>query len=381
MRGVQRPVIAITVVAALVAATVAAWSDVRQARAFRRLIAEGEAAVGRGETSAAVELFSGAVALRPQSMLPYLKRGDTYRRQGQFDSAERDLAQAQALDPTAPQPLELAGDVRLARGDAAGAQAPYRAYLALDDRAPRLQYKLGLALYRSGDLAGATEAAKRALALDPSLAEAHQLLGVSALARGETSEASAALMKAMELQPAASAARSALADLLASQGRTREETVQREALAALDTTRPDGLVSLALAQMRHDRADAALSTLARAAERFPGSPVVANASGRLWLDLADTTGDANAIQQALAVLAPVAGRESAPSETLALYGRALLLDGDLKPAEAALLRATTKFPIDRDAFRTLAAAEARLGHRDAARLALARHRALTPAGG
>jgi Flp pilus assembly protein TadD len=375
--GVKRPVILVTVVAALVAASVQAWSDVRQARAFRRLIAEGDVALGRGDISAAIEKFSGAVALRPKAMLPYLKRGDTYRRQGQFESAERDLAQAQALDPTAPQPLELAGDVRLAQGDAGGAVAPYRAYLALDDRATRLQYKLGLALYRSGDTAAAADAARRALALDGTLAEAHQLLGVAALAQGQTAEASQALMRALELQPASSATRSALADLYATQGRTRDETAQREAMAALDTARPDGLVSLARAQARHGRADAAVATLARAAERFPGSDLVANAAGRVWLDLAETAGDANAIQSALAILAPAAVREAASSDTLALYGRALLLNGDLKPAEAALLRATTKFPIERDAFLQLSNAEARLGQRHAARLALARHKALT----
>ena len=47
----KRPVILLTVVGALVAATVLAWSDVRQARAFRRLIAEGDAAVGRGDAA------------------------------------------------------------------------------------------------------------------------------------------------------------------------------------------------------------------------------------------------------------------------------------------------------------------------------------------
>jgi tetratricopeptide (TPR) repeat protein len=374
---VKRPVIVITVVAALVAATVQAWSDVRQTRAFRRLIAEGDAALGRGEAPAAIEKFSGAVALRPQSMLPYLKRGDTYRRQGQFDSAERDLAQARALDPTAPQPLELTGDVRLARGDASGAATPYRAYLALEDRAPRIQYKLGLALYRSGDATAAADAARRALALDPSLAEAHQLLGVAALMQGRTAEASAALTRALELQPAAAATRSTLADVYVTQGRTRDEMAQREALAALDVARPDGLVSLARAQVRHGRSDAALTTLGRAAERFPESPLVANATARVWLDLAESTGDGQAIQHAIAVLTPAASRESASSETLALHGRALLLNGDLKPAEAALLRATSKFPIERGAFLLLSNAEARLGHRDAARTALARHAALT----
>jgi tetratricopeptide (TPR) repeat protein len=374
---VRRPVIALAVVAALVAAAVQAWSDVRQTRTFRRLIAEGDAAVARGEAAAAIEAFSGAVALRPTSMLPYLKRGDTYRRQGQYDTAERDLAQAQALDPTAPQPLELAGDVRLARGDAAGAVTSYRAYLALEDRAPRIQYKLGLALYRGGDAAGAADAARHALALDGSLADAQRLLGVAALAQGATAEASAALTRALALQPASSATRSALAELFAAHGRTRDEMVQREAMAALDTARPEGLVSLALAQVRRGRSDEALATLARAQERFAGSPAVANATARVWLDLAEQKGDTQAIQQALDVLTPVAARESASSETLALHGRALLLNGDLEPAEAALLRATTTFPIERDAFRLLSTAEARLGRREAARAALARHAALT----
>ena len=377
MGGVKRGVVLITVVAALVAATVYGWSDVRQARAFRRLLAEGDAALGRGQTSAALEAFSGAVALRPQSMLPYLKRGDTYWRDGQFASAARDLARAQALDSTAPQPLELEGDVHMARGDAPGAVAPYRAYLTLDDRAPRVQYKLGVALYRSGDLTGAAEAARRALAMDARMAEAHQLLGLTAMAEGRLDEASRSLARAMDLQPASNATRAALADLYGMLGRTRDETTQREAVAALDASRPEALVSLALAHARHGRPEAAVAALDRAGERFPGSEAVANASGRIWLQRADASGDPRAIRTALEALAPAAARETASSETLSLYGRALLLNGDLIAARAALLRATTQFPIARDVFLQLSQAEARLGRRDAAKIALAKHRALT----
>jgi tetratricopeptide (TPR) repeat protein len=377
MPDVKRPVVVIAVVAALVAAAVQGWSDVRQARAFRRLIAEGDTALGRGQTSAAIEAFSGAVALRPRSMLPYLKRGDTYRRAGQFDSARRDLAQAEALDSTAPQPLEIEGDVRMAMGDAAGAVAPYRAYLALDDRAPRVQYKLGVALYRSGDSAAAADAAGRALSMDGALADAHQLLGLAWLDQGRPNDASASLRRALDLQPASTATRAALADLYATLGRVRDETSEREALAALGADRPEGLVSLALAYARHGRTEAAVATLGRASDRFPDSPAVANAAGRVWLDLAQATGDPHATQQALAALAPAAGAESASSETLALYGRALLLNGDLEPAAVALRRATTRFPVAGDAFLQLATAEARLGHADAAHAALARHEALT----
>jgi Flp pilus assembly protein TadD len=310
-------------------------------------------------------------------MLPYLKRGDTYRREGQLESAARDLAQAQALDPTAPQPLELEGDVRMAADDPAGAAVPYRGYLALDDRAPRVQYKLALALYRAGDLTGAADAARRAVSLDGKLAEGYQLLGVAALALGESTEATTALTRALELQPASTATRAALVDLDVSLGRTRDEIAQREALAALDPERPNGLVSLALAHARHGRTEAAVATVNRAAERFPGDPVVVDGAGRIWIELAESTGDTTAIQQALAVLAPAAAHDSASSETLALYGRALLLNGDLAPARDALARATTRFPIDRDAYPQLAHAEARLGRRDAARAALARQEALT----
>ena len=377
MPPVRRSVVVIVGVAALVAAAVQGWSDVRQARAFRRLVAEGDAALGRGQIPAAIEAFSGAVALRPRSMLPYLKRGDTYRRQGQYGSAERDLSEAQALDPTAPQPLELAGDVQMARGNATGAIGSYRAYLALDDRAPRVQYKLALALYRSGDFGAAADAARRTIAMDARQAEAHQLLGLAALAQGRTNDAMTSLRRALELQPASVAARAALADLNARLGRTRDEMTQREAIAALDADRPEGLITLALAYARHGRPDAAVVTLARAEERFPNLEIVAIATGRVWVERADATGDPQAVQRALDVLRPLAARDAASSETLCLFGRALLLDGDLAPAEEALTRATAQFPIDRDAFLLLSTAQARLGHPDAARDALARHAALT----
>src|SRR5438045_1296512 len=129
MRAVKRPVVLITIVAALVAATVQAWSDVRQARAYRRLIAAG-----------------GAVGL------------------------------------------------------------------------------------------------------DRECAEARELLGMEALAQGRADEASAELNRALKLQPALDATRWTLVDLYAMQGRTRDEATQREALAALDASRPEGLGSLALTQ-------------------------------------------------------------------------------------------------------------------------------------
>ena len=127
-----------------------AWYSVRQEREFQRLIAAGDAALVQDQTFVAIEAFSGALALKPDSMLAHLKRGDTYRRRGELTAALRDLRQAASLDPGAPQPVELLGDVNVAMGRYERAIEDYRRFTTLDDRAPRVLYKLALAYYRNG---------------------------------------------------------------------------------------------------------------------------------------------------------------------------------------------------------------------------------------
>src|SRR5215510_7473254 len=146
-------------VAALVAATVLTWMEVRQRREFRRLVATGDAALARDQTFAAIEAFSGAMALRRNSMVPYLQ-------------------QAASLDPTAPRPLELLGDVNEAMGRHERATEYYRRFVALDDRVPRVLYKLAIAEYRTGQNAAAIEPLRKAIAIDDRFAEAHYLLGM-----------------------------------------------------------------------------------------------------------------------------------------------------------------------------------------------------------
>ena len=77
--------------AALVAGGVLAWTAIRQDREFQRLIAAGDTALAQDQTFTAIEAFSGALALKGDSMLAYLKRGDTYRRRGELAAALRDL--------------------------------------------------------------------------------------------------------------------------------------------------------------------------------------------------------------------------------------------------------------------------------------------------
>src|ERR671910_1913057 len=99
--------------AALMVGVVVAWYAVRQEREFQRLIGAGDAALAQDQTSSAIEAFSGALALKRDSMLAHLKRGDTYRRRGELKAALRDLRVAAAPHPPAPLPAELLGDVKL----------------------------------------------------------------------------------------------------------------------------------------------------------------------------------------------------------------------------------------------------------------------------
>ena len=368
----KRGVVAGVCGAAVLVGLMLAFSAVRQEREFRRLVAAGDAALTRDQTFEAIEDFSGALALRRDSMLAHLKRGDSYRRRGELTAALRDLRRASTLDPTAPRPLELLGDVNSAMGRYEQAASDYRRYLALDDRAPRVLYKLALAHYRQGQVTLALDPARRAVALDDRMVEAHYLLAMCLHDRQRDAEALRSLARAVQLDPAFGPAREELATLNLALGKTRDGVDQLEALAALEPGRPDRLVNLALAHAGLGSVDVAIATLGRAAERYPDSELVGIARGRMWLDLADPGGDEIAIRNALDAVRPFATRANASSEALTLYGRILMRSDDVEGSERALERATAALPAEPDAFLQLSVAAERGGHVEVARNALAR---------
>jgi len=377
--GMKRPVVLTVAAVAIVAATVLVWVDARREREFRRLIAVGDAALAGGQTSEAIEAFSGALALKPDSMLASLKRGDTYRRRGEYAAALRDLGQSAFLDPAAPRPIELLGDVQTALGQYAAAAAEYQRYLAIDDRAPGVLYKLALAHYRNGLAARAVDPLRRAIALNDRFAEAHYLLGLC-LRETDRRQSLGAFRRALEISPTFAAAREELARLYEQMGRWQDSIDELEALAALEPARPERLVSVGLAYARIGRRDTAVLTLGRAAERHPDATVVYTALGRIWLTSAEAQTDPVALGKAIEALQPAAAQADAVSETRALYGRALALSGNMVAAERMLLRAVAMVPVDPTAYRYLAEVARRLGHATIAKDAAAKYALLASSG-
>jgi tetratricopeptide (TPR) repeat protein len=349
--------------------------ETRRERNYRRLIDQGEAALAGGNTSAAIEAFSGAVALKSDSMLGYLRRGEAYRRRRELDDALRDLLEASELDPTAPRPLELLGDVNasLLRYDRAAAR--YQAYLAIDDQSPRVLYKLGLVRYRAGQPAEGAVVLRKALTLNPRFAEARYVLGLCLRDVRRNAEALSALTRAVDDAPTLLPAREELAELYGRLGRVDEHLTQLEALAALDPG-PSRSIALGLAYSRAGMIERAVPTLRQAAERYPDVAYIYVALGRVWLEAAQAHGDREALGKALEALEGAVGNDDS-SEALTLFGRALLLATDHELAERMLQDATTREPVDPNAFFYLAEAAERCDHPRIALQALLDYRTLT----
>ena len=354
----------------LSAAGVYGYTLSERERAYRQKIADGDAALARDQTSAAVEAFSGAITLKDDSMVGYLKRGQTYRRRGEFAAAIRDLRRATEIDPAATGPLQELGDAYLADTPHRyrSAAERFEEYVKLDNRAPRVLYKLAFARYHDGQTGEAIDALHRAIALDERFAEAYYLLGLCQRDAQHPDAARAALERAIELQPTLLHAREELADLDGALGRPDRRLAQLDALAAIDPG-PSRAVTLGLAYARAGQTEHAVLTLGRAAERYPEHPYAYVALGRVWLEVAQARNDRIALSKAIEALEGAVGSDDS-SEALTLFGRALLLALDAETAERMLQDATQKRPVDPLSFYYLADAAERRGHYDVARRAL-----------
>src|SRR5204862_4620190 len=179
-----------------------AYQTAAHERHYRVLLAGGDAALADDQTFAAIEAYSGAIALRGESMLPHLRLGETYLRRNNLEEAAREFRLASRLDPAAIRPLEELGDVTYQQQNYARAVDAYQRFIHLDDNFARVSYKLALAWYRSGSIDRALEALKGAIRLDPRMADAYYLLGVCLREKKDASmDARSALERAVALTP------------------------------------------------------------------------------------------------------------------------------------------------------------------------------------
>jgi tetratricopeptide (TPR) repeat protein len=356
---------------------------------YRQRLARADAALQEAQLYDAIEAYSGAIALKPGSLLAHLRRGEIHWRRGDLEAASRDFKAATALDPTATRPLEEWGEVLYERGRYRRAAEIFEARLHLDPESPGVLYRLALARYRLRDLDGALGALAVAIRQDESNADAHYLLGLCFLGLGRTVDAIKAFERAVERSPGLIAAREELADLYASAGRHNEELDQLQLIAGLDREHLERQVAVGLAHGRaaleaSDRAaqerhaNLAILTLANALDRTPGQLMIYGTLGRIWLETAIVRNDPIDLRKAIEALERIANTAMATSDVLTLYGRALLRDNQVDAAERVLQQATERYPVELAAFLEYASVAERRNHLEAALTALAGFVALDP---
>jgi tetratricopeptide (TPR) repeat protein len=335
---------------------------------YRDLLASGEQHLGTGDTATAIEDFSAALGLRPDSMVAHLRRGEAYRAEKRTEDAGRDLLEAARLAPDSTAPALALGDLYDTERNWPLAATWYgQAALRLQD--PALLYKLALARYRSGSPAAAIDPLQRIVARDDAAGEAYYLLGLCYRDAGHPDDATRALERAVKIAPSLLAAREELSDLYRAQNRASDEMAQLQALAVLDN-RPARTLAIAFAETRAGQFDASVATLTEAARADPANPAIALALSRVFLARAERVLDRPSALRAIAILSSSPANAAATSEYLALRGRAEYLAGDWSRAERTLTSAVQTAPVDIEAFGFLADAAERLGHDTSARQAL-----------
>jgi tetratricopeptide (TPR) repeat protein len=372
----RRTLVALALVAAAGVVGALAYASFSTEQEFVRLVASGDQAADDGRAFEALEAYSGALALVPDAVVAYLKRGRVYQLQGEAEAALRDLRRAAELDPSATRPLEWLGDISLDLGRFDRAAEYYERHVALDDRNARVLYKLGVARYRAGAAGDALPALDQALAIDPALADARFLRGLCLRDLGQPQEARRTLETVVADMPGATGPREALAEVYLTLGDHQRAGDMLEALSALDPSRPEPLVTAGLAYAASGRDIQAAQVLTRAIERFPDSPRGYAALGHVWLSVAERRGDSVALAKAVEALSEAAEHATNSSAALSDLGHALSLSGDVAGAERVLRRAVTRLPVANDAFLRLAAVTERQGRLPEARDALLQYVAL-----
>ncbi len=384
----KRVLVLVALLVAALAGGLSYRAAVQHDREYRLLMGRGDEALASGRAFEALEAYSGAIALRPESMLAYLRRGETYQRLSNLDAAARDLSRAAGLDSAATRPLEELGDVRYIQLRYTQAASLYERYLRLDDRSAHVGYKLALAHYREGNLAAALTAVDASLRNDDRAPDTYYLQALCFRDQRRARQAQGALERAIALAPAFVAAREELADLDEALDRWSDELEQLQLLAVLDR-RVERDVALGLAHARWSgdvresaasrarQADLAVLTLGNALERAPDQPAIYAALGEVWLAIAETRDDRVALDMAIEALDRVGSDRAASSHSLMLYGRALVEAGRVEGAERALQQAASRYPVDPAALLLYAGVAERRNHVSAARDALVTYAALT----
>jgi cellulose synthase operon protein C len=341
------------------------------------LVAEGVAAVERGDEAAARSLFERALAADPDNATAHTYLGALADRAGDLKAAERHFAAAAIAAPFLSSTRNNYGAILLRTGRRALAAAQFEASLKLDRNQPSALVNLAQIRLASGtpeDLRAARELFERAQGVAPE-AEIARALVVVSLRLGEREAAAGAYRKYAALlagaQTSSPAERAGLGGALLEGGLPGEAVEELTAAASAEPSNVEALVSLARAHLARKDVPAAGRTLEAAVARgLDSAPVYAA--------LAEVYEAGGYVENAIPAMRLAIARDPKNEAYQVRYG---LLLTDTKAPAAAVIRleeALKEFPRSARLWLALGIAQLNHGKNDDARASFARSLELDP---
>jgi tetratricopeptide (TPR) repeat protein len=340
----------------------------RQSSRAARLVADGVAALERGDADSARGLFQQALQANPNNVDAHTYLGVLADQTGDFTAAERHFAQAARFAPRSPSARNNYGAILLRRGRTPEAAAEFEASLQLDAQQPSALVNLAQIRFADGSpdaLRAARELFTRAYAIAPDV-QISRALTVIALRLGDRAGAanyfrdySARLTTegARNAEVMATAARAELGVALVEAGLNDEALPELTAAVQADPTNVSAIVSLARAHLARQEIPAAGRTLESAVARGLDSALI-------YAALADVYHAAGRPENAIPAMRLAIEREPQSESYRFRYG--MLLTETQAPA-AAIIRlqeALREFPRSSRLLLALGVAQLFLGAND-----------------
>jgi tetratricopeptide (TPR) repeat protein len=331
----------------------AAYRLIERDYRYHELVRAGDRLLASDMPVEASRSFGGAIGLKPDEPLAYVKRADAERRQGNLVRALEDVERAGALSDDVLLVSSRLAELLYESERFDEAALHYEKVLAHVPDSPEILYLLGLTHFRAGRAAQAIEALNAAAEKRRDFWEAYYLRGAVFLSVGGASEAESDFRAALRLAPDAGLAREALTDLYIEQRRSEEalELVEEEVAAHPDDAR--SYLRLADVHRLSGRRADAIEVVGKALGKNPDLPEAYLRLGELWLDEAGERGDTVAAEKALAALANVVKMDPSNGDAALALGRAHLALGDEERGFAELQRASRATPVPAEALRLL----------------------------
>jgi Tfp pilus assembly protein PilF len=303
-----------------------------------RLIAEGIAALERGDTAAARNLFQRALEADPNNELAHTYLGAIADQSGELAEAERHFAAAAIAAPTSPVARNNHGAILLRLGRVEQAAKQFEISLKLDPKQPSAMINLAQIRFASGTPEGLRAARTlfekaHALAPDPEIARA---LVIIALRFNDRQAAAAnyrdyaARSQSATSQINSARARAELGAALLAAGLFKEATEELTAATASDASNVEAIVLLSRAYLVQKDIPAAGRTLESAVARgLEAAPIYAA--------LAEIYQAAGHVENAIPAMRLAIERDPQNEAYRFRYGMLLT---DTKAPEAAIIRLT-----------------------------------------